>query len=436
MPDFDLLIRGAAPFENIGIADGKFAAFAAGSARQEIDARGLRLLPGVIDAHVHFNDPGRAEWEGLATGSQAAALGGITTFFDMPLNAHPPTLDRASFAAKRTAAEAQSVVDFALWGGLTPTNLDKLEELRDCGVIGLKAFMSNSGIDDFPSVTPAILLEGMKRAAKLGLIVAVHAESDETTNRLGAAAQQAGRTTIRDYLNSRPVSAELEAVRMAIEFSGETGCALHIVHVSCGSGVALVAEARARGINVTCETCPHYLVLTDEDMERIGALAKCAPPLRDTAEQASLREHLRAGHITTVGSDHSPAPASMKSDPNFFKVWGGISGVQHLLPLLLDLGLNADLIAHVTASNVAERFHLAPRKGFVAIGSDADFSLVDLSAEEIITANSLQYRHQHSPYVGRRVRGVVQHTFLRGQRVVYNGRLTGSKLGQLIKPNA
>jgi allantoinase len=436
MPDFDLLIRGAQPFENVGIADGKFAAFTSGSARQEIDARELRLLPGVIDAHVHFNDPGRAEWEGLATGSQAAALGGITTFFDMPLNAHPPTLDRASFDAKRAAAEAQSVVDFALWGGLTPINLDKLEELRDCGVIGLKAFMSNSGIDDFPSVPPAVLREGMKRAAKLGLVVAVHAESDETTNRLGAAAQQARRTSIRDYLDSRPVSAELEAIRMAIEFSGETGCALHIVHVSCGSGVALIAEARASGINVTCETCPHYLVLTDADMERIGALAKCAPPLRDITEQKGLLDHLRAGHITTVGSDHSPAPASMKSDANFFKVWGGISGVQHLLPLLLDLGLDLDLLAQVTASNVAERFRLAPRKGSLAIGADADFVLADLGAVEIIAAESLQYRHQHSPYVGRRVRGVVQHTFLRGQPVVYNRRLTGSKLGQLIKPNA
>ena len=435
MPDFDLLIRGAQPFENVGIADGKFAAFAAGSAREEIDARGLRILPGVIDAHVHFNDPGRAEWEGLATGSQAAALGGITTFFDMPLNAHPPTLDRSSFNEKRAAAEAQSVVDFALWGGLTPINLDKLEELRDCGVIGLKAFMANSGIDDFPSVPPTILREGMKRAAKLGLIVAVHAESDEATTRLGTAAQQAGRTSIRDYLNSRPVSAELEAIRMAIEFSGETGCALHIVHVSCGSGVALIAEARARGINVTCETCPHYLVLTDADMEHIGALAKCAPPLRDAGEQASLRDHLRAGNITTVGSDHSPAPASMKSDANFFKVWGGISGVQHLLPLLLDLGLDTDLIARVTAANVAERFRIAPRKGSLAIGADADFSLVDLAAEETITADSLQYRHKHSPYVGRRVRGVVQHTFLRGRPVVYNKRLTGAKLGQLIKPN-
>ena len=435
MPDFDLLIRGAQPFENVGIADGKFAAFAAGSAREEIDARGLRLLPGVIDAHVHFNDPGRAEWEGLTTGSQAAALGGITTFFDMPLNAHPPTLDRASFNAKRAAAEAQSVVDFALWGGLTPINLDNLEELRDCGVIGLKAFMANSGIEDFQCVPPATLLEGMKRAAKLGLIVAVHAESEETTARLGAAAEQAGRTSIRDYLNSRPVSAELEAIRMAIEFSGETGCALHIVHVSCGSGVALVAEARARGVNVTCETCPHYLVLTDADMEHIGPLAKCAPPLRSRPEQNSLLEHLRAGRITTVGSDHSPAPASMKSDDNFFKVWGGISGVQHLLPLLLDLDLNFDLISRVTASNVAERFRLAPDKGSIAIGADADFSLVDYLAIEEIMADKLQYRHKHSPYVGLRIRGLVQDVFLRGQPVVKDRHLTGATRGQLIKPN-
>lgn len=436
MPEFDLFIRGVAPFENVGIADGKFAAFTAGSARKEIDARGLLLLPGVIDSHVHFNDPGRAEWEGLATGSQAAALGGTTTFFDMPLNAHPPTLDRESFAAKQAAAEAQSVVDFGLWGGLTPINLDKLEELRDCGVIGFKAFMSNSGIDDFPSVPPAVLLEGMKRAAKLGLPVAVHAESDEMTGRLSREQQQAGRTSIRAYLDSRPVVAELEAIRMALNFAGETGCPLHIVHVSCGSGVALIAEARARGLDVTCETCPHYLVFTEDDMERIGALAKCAPPMRTASERASLLQHLRAGNITTIGSDHSPAPASMKSDTNFFKVWGGISGVQHLLPLLLDLGIETELIARLTAANVAQRFRIAPRKGTITIGADADFVLADANAEETIDAGSLRYRHQHSPYVGRRVRGVVKHTFLRGQAVVYNQQLTGERIGQLIKPNA
>jgi allantoinase len=426
MHDFDLLIRGAEPHPAIGVAGEMIVALAEGSAREEIDASGLLVLPGVIDSHVHFNEPGREAWEGIATGSRACAAGGTTTFFDMPLNAHPPTCDAASFDLKRAAMERSSSVDFGLWGGLVPGNVDEIEALRDRGVIGLKAFLCPSGIDDFPDVDRATLRAGMARAAALRMIVAVHAEIDHHEFRRG--------TSIRDYLSSRPVAIELEAISVALELAHATGCALHIVHVSSGAGVRLVAEAVLAGIDVSCETCPHYLVLNEADAERIGPLAKCAPPLRDEAERCALFSRLEAGQVLTIGSDHSPAPMSMKSDPDFFKVWGGISGCQHLLALLLDLGLGAERIRAVAAENVADRFGISSRKGRIAPGFDADLVLVDRRGVTEISADSLQYRHRHSPYLGRMLRGRVVRTILRGKTIAIDGRLVSSASGRLVKP--
>jgi allantoinase len=426
MPEFDLLIRGAQPHPAIGVSGGKIAALREGSAREEIDAAGLLVLPGAIDAHVHFNEPGRADWEGIATGSRACAAGGTTTFFDMPLNSTPPLIDAAAFHAKRAIAERTSQVDFAFWGGLVPGNLDRLEELRDCGVIGLKAFMSHSGIDDFPKADPATLRAGMQRAAELGLLVAVHAEIDHPELRRG--------TSIRDYLDSRPISMELEAIGLALESAGETRCALHIVHVSSAAGVALVAAARARGVDVTCETCPHYLVLNDEDVARLGAVAKCAPPIRPEAERRALLERVRAGEVTTIGSDHSPSPMSMKTDADFFKIWGGISGCQHLLGLLFAVDLPPELIAQLTAAKVADRFGLAAKKGRLAPGCDADFVLIDPAEKTPVSEAVLHYRHRHTPYLGRVLPGCVVRTILRGQTIAANSEPCGSPTGALITP--
>ena len=319
--------------------------------------------------------------------------------------------------------------------------------------------MANSGIEDFSCVDEATLREGMKCAAKLGKLVAVHAESEAITSELARQALAENRTSIRDFLDSRPVRAELDAIRRAIELAGETQCDLHIVHVSSGAGVALVTEARRRGVKVTCETCPHYLVLTADDVEQLGAVAKCAPPLRPKQTQDALWEAVKSGQVATIGSDHSPSPTEMKTDKNFFKVWGGISGGQHTLPLLLTgfRGRNADLqigpvremmpnrsglnrssalqsIAKLTSFNVAERFNLPRTKGRIAIGADADFALVDLKQEFTVRAKDLFYRHPQSPYVGRALTGRVVRTILRGETIFRDGKIVSPPKGRFVRP--
>ncbi len=476
MGKFDIIVRGGTVVTpaglvkaDVGIAGEQIRALGpdlSGAGGEEVNAAGLHIFPGVIDSHLHFNEPGRAHWEGFETGSRAVAAGGGTMFFDMPLNAHPPTIDAPSFRLKLAAAEKKSVVDFAFWGGLVPQNLDHLAELAECGVIGFKAFMAHSGMDDFPCVDDRTLRDGMKRAAQLRLPVAVHAESEAMTRRLAELAGQASRppegrpalesnkawetlreaggtsallSSIRDYLASRPVAAELDAIRRALYLAGETGCALHVVHVSCGEGVQLIADARRHGVDVSCETCPHYLALTEADVERLGAVAKCAPPLRSAQEQEGLWRQLIAGALTTVGSDHSPCPPDMKQDANFFKVWGGISGAQHALPLLLteahlNRGVGLSLISGLFTVNVARRFNLPEAKGRIAVGADADLALVDLNQTFEVQAAELFYRHAQTPYLGRRLRGRVVRTILRGRTVFNDGKIVAQPTGRLIRP--
>jgi allantoinase len=409
-------------------------------AGQVVDASGAFLFPGFIDAHVHFNEPGRADWEGVFTGSRSLAAGGGTLYFDMPLNSTPPTLNGTALLEKREIAGAKSVTDFAFWGGLTPLNLSSMEELADLGVIGFKAFMSDSGISDFPRADPDTLKKGMHLAARRGLPVAVHAEDQELTARLTQSLRNAGKTGWKDYLKSRPVEAELIAIRSALDLAGETGCSLHVVHVSCPEGIELISQARREGVNVSVETCPHYLLLGEGDLEELGAPAKCAPPLRDETRRLALWNLLLAGAIDTLGSDHSPAPPDMKISSDAFTVWGGISGCQHGLALALaelfrTNGVEAfRRFSEMTAAKIAERFNLGA-KGSIAPGFPADLALISFGEGDQISAKDLRYRHQISPYVGRILRAKVRRTWLRGQQIYGEGLANEPKpRGRMVTP--
>jgi allantoinase len=425
----DLVIRGGTVvlpnvfpvLADVAIADGAIAAIGPDlDGGEVIDARGLHVFGGVIDAHVHFNEPGRTEWEGWATGTRALAAGGATACVEMPLNAHPPTVDGAAFDAKVAAARAAAVVDFALWGGLVPGDLDRLDELAARGVVGFKAFMCDSGIADFPAVDEDTLGAGMARAAALGLPVAVHAE-DPATLRTPTG------TGWRDFVASRPVEAELAAIERALALAEETACALHVVHVSSARGVALVAAAARRGVDATCETCPHYLMLIEDDLEELGTRAKCAPPLRPAAERDALWEQI--DQIAFVASDHSPCPPAMKAG-DFTAAWGGIAGCQTLLALLLDAErLPLGTVAALTSANPAVRLRLP--KARLEPGADADLVLVDLSQRH---APALHDRHRLSPFAGRPLRGRVVRTLVRGTTVFRDGRIVAEPLGRLIAP--
>lgn len=445
----DLLIKGAVVLTpqgeerlDIGVQDGQIVQLAAGlevEATEVLEATGLHALPGVIDVHVHFNEPGRTDWEGLESGSAALAAGGGTLFGDMPLNSHPPLLIRKDFEKKRLAAEVKSKTDFALWGGLTPDNVERLPELADAGAMGFKAFMSNSGIPEFAKADDYTLYEGMRTAAKLGRVVAVHAESDGLTAGLAAHLQAKGQTSIQDYLQSRPVLAELEAIQRALLFAKETACKLHIVHISSGSGVAMALAAKAQGVDVSLETCPHYLAFTDADLEQMGAVLKCAPPLRNAIERDHLMQAFLEGQLDIVASDHSPAPPTLKQDPNFFALWGGIGGVQSTLAVLLREGwelrrLPLLAIARLLSQNPAQRFGLA-QKGCIALGYDADIVLLDLGQSYTLTEANLYTRHKLSPYLGQSFKGVVQRTLVRGRWVYAQGQFNPEARGRLVRPS-
>jgi len=299
--------------------------------------------------------------------------------------------------------------------------------------------MSDSGIPSFPRTDERTLRDGMKRAAKLGMLVAVHAEDEALAAKFTAEQKSRGKNDARAWLESRPVEVELAAIRLAIELAGETGCALHVVHVSSPEGVALIEDARDQRVDVTAETCPHYLLLNDKDVARIGAPAKCAPPIRDEKRRLGLWAELRAGRIHTIGSDHSPAPAELKASDDFFAIWGGIAGVQHGLPLLLSQCADtaaADLprFAALVARNVARRFRVA-HKGLLAVGYDADFSLFEYGEPHAIAADELWTRHRISAYVGRTLRARITDTYVRGNAVYADGRLVNlPQPGRFLRP--
>ncbi len=398
-------------------------------AAETLDAGGLTLMPGLVDAHVHFSEPGRGHWEGFATGSRAAAAGGITTFVEMPLNAHPPTINAEALRLKQAAARV-SITDYALWGGFVDDNRADLASLRAGGVVGFKAFMCTA--TDFPRIDAALMREGMRAIAGLSAFLALHAEDDAMTAALTATLRASGRTDRAAWGEARPIAAELAAIDTALALAAETGARLHVVHVSSAAGIDRISAAKAKGVAVTAETCPHYLFFDDSDLTRIGPLAKCAPPLRSAGEREALWERVLDGAVDVIASDHSPCLIEEKTAGNddIFKAWGGISGLQSTLPVLLTegakRGLSLAAIARMTAANPARLFGLAPRKGAIAVGADADLVLVDPDKGFELAESDLFYRNPHSAYVGAAFTGAVIRTLSRGETIFADGAITAT----------
>ena len=451
-PKAALAIRGAlvisdgAYARDILIRDGRISALVepgASEASREIDARGLLAMPGVVDAHVHFNEPGRTDWEGWASGSRAAAAGGTTTVLDMPLNSVPPVLDGESFDVKKDAAEKSSIVDFGLWGGLVDADPGSLRELRERGAVGVKAFLCDSGVAEFPALHADDLVPALKAAADAGLIVALHCEDDALVREATARVRGEGRHDGAAWVSSRPPLVEVRAVASACAAAREAGARVHVVHLSAMEALGAVGAARDMGTDVTVETCPHYLTFDEADVARKGAALKCAPPVRDARNRDGLWRALLDGKIDFVASDHSPCPSDLKASGDMFSAWGGVAGAQSLLSAVfsgalarageaLDVRKIAGFVAWRLSARPAKRFGLWPRKGAIGAGSDADIVLFDPDREWTLEeAGSLT--RGVDPYVRRSFRGKVVRTLVAG-RTVYNERepVTNPARGRFI----
>ncbi|KXA42580.1 MULTISPECIES: allantoinase AllB [Staphylococcus] len=413
----------------VAVKDGKIAAIGhdLGDAEKVIDAKGQVVAPGMVDAHVHITEPGggyRDEWEGYETGLKGAAKGGVTTIVEMPLNQVPATTDRASIQEKFDAGKGKLSADVASYGGLVPYNLDGgIQELDEEGVVAYKAFLATCGdrsIDgDFENVDDYSLYEGMKQIAKTGKILSVHAENADITDRLGEIAYKNGEKSLAAYVDSRPVFTEVEPIRKLILFAKETGCRLHIVHVACEEGVDEVIKAQQEGVDVTCETCTHYLYFYKEELDDIGPVVKCSPPIREESRLPGMWERVINGDINFVTSDHSPSTPDLKDTDNAFEAWGGIAGIQNNVDILFDESvqkrdLSLKRFAEIIATEPAKRFGL-DNKGSIAVGKDADFVFIKPESSYTLQAEDLEYRNKLSPYVGRTINAQVAKTILRGE---------------------
>ncbi len=405
-------------------------------ARESVDVGDLTVLPGLVDSHVHVNEPGRTEWEGFATATRAAAVGGVTTIVDMPLNCLPPTTDRRALAAKRLVARDQAFVDVAFWGGAVPENADALEGLHQDGVRGVKAFLCDSGVPEFGCVHPSEVTVLMQRVAALGSRLIVHAEDPDVCE--GAAAAQAGADPRRHatWLASRPAEAEVAAVTALVEGCRATGARVHVLHLSAADAGEVVAAAKAEGLPISAETCPHYLTLHAEDVPDGATDHKCAPPIRDAANADRLWDLLADGVIDAVVSDHSPCPPEDKAldTGDFLAAWGGIASLQLGLPLLHTAAIRrghdlTDLVRWMgTGPAGIAGFDDV---GILAPGAAGHLVVFDPLAHWRVRGEALQHRHPTTPYEGRDVVGRVVTTYLAGVAVVVDGRPVGEPRGVL-----
>jgi allantoinase len=398
------------------------------------------VMPGLVDTHVHVNEPGRTEWEGFATATRAAAAGGVTTIVDMPLNCIPATTSLDGLKAKLAATRGKLSVDTAFWGGAVPGNTGELAKLWEAGVVGFKCFLVHSGVDEFPNVTESDLRAAMPELARLGALLIVHAEVPGPIDSACCRAPDGGDGANRSYetfLRSRPRAAENEAIELMIRLSRETGCRIHIVHHSSADALVMLRAAKASGAQLTVETCPHYLHFAAEDVPDGATEFKCCPPVRERENREQLWEALRGGTIDMVVSDHSPCPPDMKlrDEGDFMKAWGGISSLQLRLPIMWTeanaRGFTINQLAEWLCTAPARQVGLAHRKGSVNIGSDADLVIWNPQRELRVAPELIQHRHKLTPYAGETLRGVVERTFLRGEMVYDDGELAEAK-GQLL----
>ncbi|MEP6619595.1 MAG: allantoinase AllB [bacterium] len=392
------------------------------------------VMPGIIDTHVHINEPGRTDWEGFVSGTRAAAAGGVTTLFDMPLNSIPATTTLAGLHAKRAAAKGKVMVNVGFIGGVVPGNVDELPAMHDAGITLFKCFLTPSGVDEFPPVNEADLRIAMPVLTSLGATLLVHAESPEHVSTAPAGDPRRYAT----YLASRPDQAETDAVALMIRLAEEFGTRIHIVHVSSAATVPLLRDARARGVRITSETCPHYLSFSAEQIADGETQFKSAPPIRDAATRDALWHALFAGEIDLIASDHSPCLADMKDPENgdFFAAWGGVSSLRMSLPAVWHeaqaRGATLENLAKWMCTGPAELAGLGHRKGKLAAGYDADIIIWDTEAKAPVDDMTLWHKNPLTPYFGRTLTGEVRSTYVGGMEVYRDGVMGNGAPGRLI----
>jgi allantoinase len=409
------------------------------------DVGDLVVMAGLVDSHVHVNEPGRTDWEGFETATLAAAAGGVTTLVDMPLNSIPATTSVAGLEAKRRAAEGRCHVDVGFWGGVVPGNTAEIEPLVHAGVLGFKCFMTASGVPEFEAVGEADLRAALPELARLGAVLLAHAEApgplEAASRALGLDGAPEGapeRRAYRSWLASRPARAEVEAITLLLELAREFGARVHIVHVSAAEGLEVIASARRAGVPVTAETCPHYLTLAAETIPDGATTCKCAPPIRSRANCAQLWNALGDATLDAVVSDHSPCPPALKAATtgDFFSAWGGIASLELGLSLVWTgagrRGYPIETVARWMADAPARLAGLGRRKGRIAVGTDADLLVWDPEASFTVDPLALNQRHKLSPYAGMTLKGVVERTYLRGAPIFDRRGIAAQRCGALL----